>query len=422
MGKSQELYNKAKKIIPGGTQLLSKRPEQFLPNLWPAYFEKAEGCKVWDLDGKAYYDMSYMGIGSCILGYKDKDVDEAVKKVIDKGVMTTLNCPEEVELAELLCDIHPWADMVRYARCGGEAMSIAVRIARTYSKKDLILFCGYHGWHDWYLAANVSEEGALDGHLLPGLSPNGVPKALKGTSMPFEYNDTEKFISLIREHEGRIAAVVMEPIRNYFPKEGFLETIREITEKKNIPLIFDEITSGWRLNSGGAHLTLGVTPDIAVFAKGMSNGYSMAAIIGKNRIMNSAQDTFISSTYWTERIGPAAAIASIKKMVKNNVSKHLMKTGEKAREAWQRSAGKKGLNIEISGIKPLSHFGFINNNPLLLKTLFTQHMLELGFLASNSLYSSFAHDDESVNKYIDALDDAFEFIKSAEESKNPENI
>ena len=148
MGKSQQLYIKAKGIIPGGTQLFSKRPEMFLPDFWPAYYDKAKGCEVWDLDGNKYIDMSYMGIGTCILGYADEDVDNAVKNGIDKGSMTTLNPPEEVELAELLCNIHPWAGMVRYARTGGEAMTIAVRIGRAKTEKDLVLFCGYHGWHD----------------------------------------------------------------------------------------------------------------------------------------------------------------------------------------------------------------------------------------------------------------------------------
>jgi len=180
MGKSQELYRKAKKIIPGGTQLLSKRPEMFLPELWPAYYDKAKGCEVWDLDGKKYIDMSTMGVGSCILGYADDDVNKAVKSAVDRGNMCTLNAPEEVELAELLLKLHPWAEMVRYARTGGESMMIAVRIARAKSGKDTVLFCGYHGWHDWYLSSNLADEKSLDGHLLPGLNPLGVPRALKG--------------------------------------------------------------------------------------------------------------------------------------------------------------------------------------------------------------------------------------------------
>jgi glutamate-1-semialdehyde aminotransferase len=177
-GVGQRLYTQAKTRIPGGTQLLSKRPEMFLPDQWPSYYSRARGVEVWDLDGNKYIDMSYNGIGACVLGAADPDVDEAVKAAIDAGSMSTLNAPEEVELAELLCELHPWAEMVRYARSGGEAMAIAVRIARAKTRRDRVAFCGYHGWHDWYLAANLAEEKALDGHLLPGLEPTGVPRGL----------------------------------------------------------------------------------------------------------------------------------------------------------------------------------------------------------------------------------------------------
>ena len=421
MGKSQDLYlKKAKSLIPGGTQLLSKRPEMFLPGYWPAYYQKAKGCQIWDLDGNSYIDMSYMGIGSCILGYADEDVDNAVKAVIDKGSMATLNCPEEIQLAEVLCEIHPWAEMVRYARTGGEAMAIAVRIARARTEKDLILFCGYHGWHDWYLSANLADDKALDGHLLSGLEPKGVPRALKGTAIPFGYNETKQFLSLIDKHKGEIAAVVMEPIRNYNPKEGFLETIRETTKNLGIVLAFDEVSSGWGLNIGGAHLSFNVSPDIAVFAKGMSNGYPMAAVIGRAEVMNVAQDTFISSTYWTERIGPAAALATIKKLKEKNVPEHLINNGKKIQEGWERLAREHHLNIEVSGIYPLGHFSFEYENPMVLKTLFTQLMLEKGFLATTAFYASYAHREKHIQKYLEAVDETFEFAGKATEKGNAE--
>ena len=420
MGLSQDLYKKGKKIIPGGTQLLSKRPEMFLPDLWPAYYDKAKGCKVWDLDGNEYIDMSYMGIGTCILGYADEDINAAVKKAINKGNMSTLNCPEEVELAELLCELHPWAEMVRYVRTGGEAMSIAVRIARAKTGKDLVLFCGYHGWHDWYLSANLADDEALDGHLLPGLKPKGVPRGLKGTAFPFNYNDRDAFLELIDKYKDDIGVVVMEPIRNYYPKEGFLETIREITKKLGIVLIFDEVTSGWRLNVGGAHLNFGIEPDIAVFAKAISNGYPMAAIIGKPEVMEVAQDSFISSTYWTERIGPVAALATIKKLKRDNIPEHLINIGKEVQEGWKKLSEKHGLNTTVSGINPLGHFSFNYDNPLILKTLFTQLLLENGFLATTAFYASFAHKDEHVEKYLEAVDEAFNFISKAIKEGNPE--
>jgi len=413
MGLSQELYKKAKKLIPGGTQLLSKRPEMFLPDFWPAYYNKAEGCEVWDLDGNRYTDMSYMGVGACILGYADKDVDSAVKTAIDKGSMCTLNCPEEVELAELLCKIHPWADMVRYARTGGEAMAIAVRIARAKTAKDLILFCGYHGWHDWYLSANLADDKTLDGHLLPGLEPKGIPRALKATTIPFKYNDTDEFLKLINKYKASISAVVMEPVRNFHPEKEFLETIRKITKKLKIVLIFDEVTSGFRMNVGGAHLNFGINPDIAVFAKGISNGYPMAAIIGKSEVMESAQETFISSTYWTERIGPSAALATIKKMKEKDASTHLINIGKKVQEGWKDIAIKYNLKLKISGIYPLGHFSFNYKNSLALKTLFTQLMLERDFLATNAFYASYAHKEKQVGKYLEAVDECSDFISKA---------
>jgi len=421
MGKSQDLYKKAKKIIPGGTQLLSKRPEMFLPFFWPAYYKKAKGCKVWDLDDKKYIDMSYMAIGASILGYADKDVDAAVKKRIRQGSISTLNCPEEVELAQLLCKLHPWAKMVRFARTGGEAMAIAVRIARAKTKKDIILFCGYHGWHDWYLSSNLANNQALDGHLLPGLNPIGVPRGLKGTTLPFEYNDTDKFLKLVKKHKKNIAAVVMEPIRNHYPKKGFLETIRKVTQKLGIILVFDEVSSGFRLTLGGAHLKFKVNPDIAVFAKAISNGYPMAAVIGRNKVMDIAQETFISSTYWTEGIGPTAVLATIKKLKVKKVANYLIKIGKEIQKGWIRLANKHNLDITVSGIAPLGHFTFNYDQPLVLKTLFTQQMLLEGFLATNDFYASYSHKNQHLKAYLKATDDVFRFIRQAIKKGKPEN-
>ena len=412
-----KLWNKAKKIIPGGAQLFSKRAENLLPGLWPTYYSKAKGCEIWDLDGHKYIDMSYMGLGACILGYADTDVDKAVKKAIKEGSMTTLNCPEEVALAKVLCDLHPWSEMVRFARSGGEAMAIAIRIARARTGKDMILFCGYHGWHDWYLAANLSGHNTLNGHTLKGLEPKGVPKGLKGTAATFYYNDLEGFLKSFQEYQNRIAAVVMEPVRNYSPKENFLETIREKTKKSGVVFIFDEISSGWRQNVGGVHLKFGINPDMAVFAKAMSNGYPMAAIIGTSNVMEAAQDTFISSTYWSERIGPVAALATIDQLRKRNVPRHLKAIGEKVQEGWKQLGKKHGLNITIYGIPPLGHFTFYDKNPA-VKTLFTQMMLERGFLATPAFYASYAHKTKHINKYLEAVDEVFSFIAQVNKHGN----
>ena len=298
--KSLDMQTRARQRIPGMTQLLSKRPDMFSLGVWPGYFSKAKGVEVWDLDGNKYVDMSIGGIGANVLGYADPDVDAAVIKAIKNGNSSSLNCYEEIELADLLCEIHPWAEKARFARSGGESMAIAVRIARAYTGKDKIAFCGYHGWHDWYLSANLGTENALGEHLLPGLSPQGVPKGLTGTAIPFRYNHIEELKEIVRNHGKELAAIVMEPIRSEDPKDGFLLKVRTIADEIGVVLIFDEISSGFRLNTGGAHLLFNVNPDMAVFSKAMGNGYPIAAIIGKENVMDAAQ-SYIYQQYNVDR-------------------------------------------------------------------------------------------------------------------------
>jgi len=408
--KSLKMQEKAKDRIPGMTQLLSKRPDMFAPGVWPGYFSKAKGVEVWDLDGNRYLDMSISGIGANVLGYADPDVDSAVVTAIKKGTSCSLNCPEEPELAELLCEIHPWAEKAKFARTGGEAMAIAVRIARAHTGRDKVAFCGYHGWHDWYLSANLGTENALGEHLLPGLDPRGVPKGLTGTALPFRYNKLEELRTIAERNRKSIAAIVMEPIRNDKPLPGFFDEVRSIANDIGAVLIIDEISAGFRMNSGGAHLILGIEPDIAVFSKALGNGYPVAAIIGKADVMNAAQNTFISSTNWTERVGPTAAIAVIKKHRKTNAGKHLMSIGEAIQKGWREAAERCGLNIEISGIPPLSHFVFQYQNGLTIKALFVQLMLDKGFLASTLFYSMYAHKPDHVKRYLKAVDSSFSEI------------
>jgi glutamate-1-semialdehyde aminotransferase len=369
--------------------------------------------EVWDLDGKKYIDMAYMGIGACVMGYADPDVDKAVHEAIDCGSMTTLNCPEEVELAELLCELHPWANMVRYARGGGEAIAVAVRVARASTGRDKIAFCGYHGWHDWYLAANLAHDGALDGHLLPGLMPSGVPRGLLGTAIPFRYNHLDELEQIVSANGNELAAIVMEPIRNVEPEPGFLQSVRTIASRIGAALIVDEVSAGWRLNTGGAHLRYGFVPDMAVFAKGISNGYPMAAIIGIADLMKTFQDTFISSTYWTERVGPAAALATIRKHQRLDVARHLIEVGIQIQSGWRAAATQPNLAITVGGIPPLSHFSFNCEDGQSLRTLFTQIMLGKGFLATDSFYASYAHQPHHIKSYLEAVGEAFGEIAEA---------
>lgn len=414
--KGAELWDKAKKVIPGGTQLLSKRSEMFLPEQWPSYYKKAKGVEIWDLDDNHYIDMSIMGVGACILGYADDDVNRAVKKAIDMGSMSTLNCPEEIESAELLLKLHSWADMVRCTKTGGEAMAVAVRIARAYTQKDKIAFCGYHGWHDWYLSANLADDRSLDGHLLPGLKPAGVPRGLKGTALPFNYNKTEELEEIVKNNE--IGTIVMEPVRHHEPEDNFLENVRRISDEIDAVLIFDEITSGWRMNVGGIHELYKTYPDIVVYGKAMSNGFPMAAIVGKGEVMDAAQNSFISSTYWTDRIGPAASITTINKMLKNNIPPHLIKIGNLISKGWMKLANSHDLKIDVMGIPPLTTFKFEHEESQALHTLFTQEMLKRGFLASKSVYVSYCHTKDHVEQYMENVNDVFGVIKKAVEKNN----
>ena len=409
-GSGQLLYKKAKKLIPGGTQLLSKRPEMFAPDVWPAYYSKAKGCVVWDLDSNEYIDMSIMGIGANILGYADDDVDNAVINVIKNGSSSSLNCQEEVELAEVLIDLHTWADMVRYTRSGGEACAIAIRIARAHTKRDKILFSGYHGWSDWYLASNLGGTDALDGQLLPGLDPNGVPRGLKDTAIPFDFNDIDQLKKKADGIEKEIAAIIVEPARGEDAPKDYLIALKDYAQEIGAVLIFDEITSGFRMCPGGIHLNYGINPDIAIFAKSIANGYAMAAIIGTEKIMSSAQSTFISSTNWTERIGPAAAIATINKYISENVADHIIKTGNEVKKIWKVMADKHGICIKISGLPTLANFSIIHKNNQSMMTFFTVEMLKRGFLGYRQFKSSFSHTKKDLSKYAEAVDEVFQII------------
>ena len=416
MGKGQKLYKKAKKIIPGGTMLLSKRPEMFLPEKWPSYYSKSSGVKVWDLDNKEYTDMCIMGIGTNILGYGHPEVDKAVMQTVKMGNMSTLNCPEEVQLAEKLIDINPWADMVRFARSGGEANALAIRIARAASGKDNVAICGYHGWHDWYLSANLSSKDNLEEHLLPGLDTSGVPSNLQDTTFPFIYNDFKKLEYLVKHKN--IGVIKMEVERNACPKNNFLQKVRKLATENNIVLIFDECTSGFRETFGGLFQKYKVEPDIAMFGKALGNGYAITATVGRREVMEAAQKSFISSTFWTERIGPSAALKTLEVMEREKTWKKISNIGENIKSKWLSLADLYNLDISISGIKALPSFSFKCDNNLAYKTLITQEMLKKGFLASNCVYVSIVHTPEVLEKYFDALSIIFKKIKQCEEGLN----
>ena len=412
LNKGQRLWKRAKATILGGNSLLSKNPNLFLPNKWPTYFSKSKGCKVWDLDNNSYVDMSLMGVGTNILGYSNSEVDNVVKKVIKKGNLTTLNCPEEVFLAEKLLNIHPWAEKVKFARTGGEANAIAIRIARAASGRKNVAFCGYHGWHDWYLAANLKNKKTLDNHLMPGLDPLGVPQNLRNTSFGFEYNNFNQLKKLVDKEN--IGVIKMEVARSTQPNVSFLKKVRDLATKKNIVLIFDECTTGFRQCFGGLHKLININPDIAIFGKALGNGYAITAILGKKSIMDSAKKSFISSTFWTERIGPVAAIKTLEIMEREKSWKKISHLGEKLFLVWKKLSKKHNLDIEILGLPSLAKFKFKSKNSQAYKTFITQEMLRHKFLAANVVYLSTSHNEKILKKYSEHLDEIFYKISECE--------
>jgi glutamate-1-semialdehyde 2,1-aminomutase len=420
IGTGQKLYKRAKKVIPGGNMLLSKRPEMFLPDQWPSYYSNASGCEIWDLDSNKFIDMSIMSIGTNTLGYGHPEVDEAVMKAIKLGNMSTLNCPEEVYLAEKLIDMHSWSDMAKFARSGGEANAIAIRIARAASGKDKVAICGYHGWHDWYLSANLGSDKTLDGHLLPGLNPKGVPRNLKDTVIPFQYNDFPELQKIVNKHD--IGVIKMEVQRSDPPKDGFLEKVRKLATEKNIVLIFDECTSGFRETFGGLHKKYDVNPDMAIFGKALGNGYAITAIIGRKEVMDEAQSTFISSTFWTERIGPIAALKTLEVMERDKSWQAITEIGRGISNRWKQLADRHGLDVETWGIPALSGYTFNSTSSLFYKTLVTQEMLKKGYLAANSIYACTKHTQDVINSYFLALDPIFGIIKECEDGRDIKSL
>ena len=345
MSLGQKFWRRANNIIPGGTMLFSKNPDLFLPKKWPAYFTKTKGCKIWDLENKKYFDLSFMGVGTNLLGYSNNFVDKAVKKIVNDGNISTLNSTEEIILAEKLIDLNKWAKFVRFARTGGEASSIALRIARAATNRDTVAVCGYHGWHDWYLAANLEDKNNLNNHLMKNLFIKGVPANYRKNIKTFEYNDLSALKKIINNNN--LAAVIMEVARDIKPEKNSLKKVRNLTEQKKIPLIFDECTSGFRETFGGLHLKYGVNPDIVIYGKALGNGYAINAVVGREEIMKEASSTFISSTFWTERIGSTAAIATLNQMEKMKSWKIVTENGKNIKKEWKK------LLIDISMILKL---------------------------------------------------------------------
>ena len=404
-------WKKAKKFIPNGTMLLSKNPEVFLPNFWPGYYSKAKGCHIWDLEGKMYLDFSLMGVGTNILGYSNRYVNNAVLKTVKNGNMSTFNCKEEVDLSEQLVKIHSWAQMVKFARTGGEANSIAIRIARSSLKKNKfkIAFCGYHGWHDWYLASNLKNKNNLNNFLMKGINSQGIPNTLKNSILPFEYNNIRSLESVIKKNKD-IGIIILEPHKYNGPTNNFLKKVRKIATKNKIILIFDECTSGFRNVFGGIHLKYKVYPDLAMFGKALGNGYAITAVLGRKKFMKKTNKTFISSTFWTERIGSAAALASLKEMRRIKSWEKINKIGKYIKNKIKKIAIKYNIEMVFSGYNALIKFNFKKKNNLICKTFITQEMLKKNILATNAIYVCTEHKKKYIDKYLFNLDKIFKII------------
>lgn len=400
-----DLWQQARTKISGGTGLLSKRAERFDPQEWPAYFSRCKGSEVWDLEGRKYVDFAG-GVGAILLGYSDDDVNAAVKQRVDAGNYCTLVSPDEVKLADELLGLHPWAARVRFARGGGEGMGIAVRIARAATGKSGVAFCGYHGWQDWYLAANLGDDAALDGHLLPGLQPLGVPRELAGTARGFRYNDLASFEEALGLLEGNVAAVVMEPMRNQFPEPGFFETIARRCREIGAVLVIDEVTSGFRFGWPGAHARFGLEPDIAVYAKALSNGFPCAAVVGRESVMDAANDSFISSSYWTDGVGTAAALACLTKMRSIDIFNEVWERGEKLKISLQQIGERHpSCKLMLGGMPSSQSVGFdLGDDRQAAGLLFTRKMLRRGYMIGGQTYVMHTHDDGIIGGFLENME------------------
>lgn len=416
--RSQELYQRAGELIPGWTQLISRRADQFARGVSPVYAQRAKGSRFIDVDENEYIDW-VNAVGAVILGHADDVVDGAVKEQIDRGSLYTLNSPLELELAEELCDTLPSAEMVRYTKGGGEACAVAARIARGTTGRDKILICGYHGWHDWYQAANFGVDPESGEYPFAGIEPIGVPRALAGTVIPFTYGDLTMLETLLDEHQGEVAAIMMEPARSTLPPTGYLEGVQALAHANNVLLIFDEVSCGWRQAICGIQSIVGVTPDMTVVAKAMSNGYPMGAVVGSRAVMEPAARMFISSSYWSDNIGLVAALTTIRELKRRDAETRFQAIGEKLRSALNKALVDAGLSGKCIGL---------HSNPTVsidiptgvdgrkISTLFIQEMARRGVHTYLSFKATLAHTEADIEETAVAAREAFGVIKSGLEN------
>ncbi|MDE0428294.1 MAG: aminotransferase class III-fold pyridoxal phosphate-dependent enzyme [Caldilineaceae bacterium] len=422
--RSLELYEQAGELIPGWTQLISRRADQFAHGVSPIYAQRAKGSRFVDVDENEYIDWM-SAVGAIILGHADEVVDGAVKEQIDRGSLFSANNPLELELAEELNATIPSSEMVRYAKGGGDACAVAVRIARGVTGRDKILICGYHGWHDWYQAANYEADPESGEFPFAGIEPIGVPKALAGTVIPFVYGDLEMLAALLDEHAGEVAAIMMEPARSELPAPGYLETVQEIAAKHGVVLIFDEVSCGWRLEIGGVQEAVGVTPDMTVVAKAMSNGYPMGAVVGSRAVMEPAKRMFISSSYWSDNVGLAASVATIRELKRRNSPQRFKEIGENLRSVLDAAIADAGLEGACTGLHTSPAVTLKTPDgvdPRKVSTLFIQEMARRGVHTYMNFKATLSHTEEDVRLTGEAAAESLRVVRGGLERGNLDEL
>ena len=421
VARSLELLEKAKRLIPKETQLITRHPTRNALGVSPIYAERAEGCRFWDVDGHEYIDM-HSGTGVISLGYCVEEIDQAAREQLAKGIVYAVNSPLELELAELFVEAIPSAEMVRYVKGGGEADCLAVRIARGYTGRDKVAFCGYHGWHDWYLAANLLDDEALNAHLLPGVPTKGVPQALKGTTLPYKYNDLDSLRSVLENNRGEMAAIILEVCRASKPEEGFLEGVRELADEHEAVLIFDEVVTGFRMARGGAQEYFGVTPDITALGKAVANGYPLAAVVGKAEVMSAVEDMFVSSSNWSEAVSLAAGIAIQKFMKRNKFVEHVWEIGKYYQEGLRRICSDVGLSINFHGYPPVSGFDFGMPDSEAVNTLLIQEFAKRGVHGGGHSYMMYALKKSDIDEVLAAFKEIAAILKKGIDDNRVEEL
>lgn len=416
--KSKQLYTEAVEIIPGGSQTMSKRAEAFALGAMPIYFSRAEGCRVWDIDGNEYIDY-ISALGPIILGYCYQAVDEAVRRQVADGMIFPMLHPVEVEAAKLIIDMVPCAEMVRFFKTGAEATSAAARIARGYTGKDLILSSGYHGWLDTWSAANSAP------------ADRGVPKAVKDSIVTFAFGDTtsdNSLEALLERHKGSVAGIMMEPATYSTTDTGdYLKWARELADRHEVVLAFDEIVTGFRVAPGGAQEYFGVTPDLACFAKGISNGMPLAAVAGKREVMKTAAELLISSTYGGDAVSLAAAVACLRELREKNVIPQIWEQGGRLIDGMNGIASEIGLALQFKGWPVMSTFAFCYDEPQTnadLMTLLLQEMAKRGVLLRRGglIFMTYSHKAADVDQTLSVCREVFPILLKAQQSGSIKNL